>query len=191
MTHGRGADVFARREDADWDMFLRGGGAGDHPWSSAGASAEPVELEPAPPAAGELLPVAGTVRHFHARVVGLPYPNSDGTSRREAVAGLRRWERVRLRHRPDNPVDCNAVAVLRENDDRQLGYLPATLAKELVAAALSGTRYLAVVHEVSVPDPNDLIAVAPTRASLLVLALEGGATVAMARRHLLGVMNRR
>ena len=137
------------------------------------------------------MPVVGTVRHFHARVVGLPYPNSDGTSRREAVAGLQRWERVRLRHRPDNPVDSNAVAVLRETDERQLGYLPATLAKDVVAAARGGTRYLAVVHEISAPDPNDLIAVSPVRATLLMLALEGGATTAMARRHLLGLMNRR
>ena len=190
MTHGGSADIFAKRDDTDWDMFCRGSATSD-PWSSPGASSEPQELEPARSPAGEPVPVVGTVRHFHARVVGLPYPNSDGTSRREAVAGLRRWERVRLRHRPDNPVDPNAVAVLRETDERQLGYLPATLAKDLVAAAREGTRYLAVVDEVSAPDPGDLIAVVSTRATLLVLALEGGATTATARRHLLELMNRR
>ena len=191
MTHGRGGDDFvSSREDADWAMFCRGGARGDA-WTPAGAPSETQELEPAPSAAGESMPGVGTVRHFHARVVGLPYPNDDGTSRRDAVAGLRRWERVRLLHRPDNPVDGNAIAVLRDSDGRQLGYVPAAQAQDLVAAAREGTRYLAVVHEVIAPGPDDLIAVAPVRAVLLVLALEGGATTAMARHHLLGLMNRR
>jgi hypothetical protein len=131
------------------------------------------------------------VRHFHAPVVGVPYPNSDGTSRRDAVAGLRKWERVRLRHCPDNPVDSNAVAVLRDADERQLGYLPATVAKDVVAAARDGTRYFAVVDELRAPDPDDMISMTPTRARLLVLVMEGGATVATARRYLLHLMNRR
>lgn len=189
MTHGReGADIFARRDDTDWSMFLRGSPRDDgaHPWGGNDlAPSRPQELEPDP--ASDISGATGTVRHFHARVVGLPYPNADGTSRREAVTRLRRWERVRLRHRPDNPVDANAVEVLRATDERQLGFLPATLAAELVAAARAGTRYLAVVSEVTGPSPDDLIAVAPVRATLLVLALEGGATVAMARKHLFGV----
>lgn len=191
MTHGReSADIFSRRDDSDWDMFLRGtrGDASADPWSNDRISAsEPQELEPDP--SSDAPAASGIVRHFHAPVVGLPYPNRDGTSRREAVTRLRRWERVRLRHRPDNPVDVNAVEVLRATDERQLGFLPATLAAEVVAAAHKGTRYLAVVSEVSGPSPDDLISVAPVRATLLVLVLEGGAAIVMARKYLLRLMN--
>jgi hypothetical protein len=176
MTHGG--------IDSDWDMFLRGRSDARDPFG--GTSNGPQELEPD---LSDDSPEKGRVRHFNAPVVGLPYPNADGTSRREAVAGLRRWERVRLRHRPDNPVDVNAVAVLRDSDERQLGYLPATLAAEVVESARQGTRYLAVVSEVSAPGPDDLIAVAPVGATLLLLVLESGATAAMARRHLLDLMN--
>ena len=192
MTHGRdGADIFARRDEADWAMFLRASArdtSSADPWRrSVGASSEPQELEP-DLARADASADGGSVRHFHARVVGLPYPNADGTSRREAVTRLRRWERVRLRHRPDNPVDANAVEVLRAPDERQLGFLPAPLAAEVVAAARTGTRYLAVVSEVTGPSQDDLLAVAPVRATLVVLALEGGATVAVAREHLLNVI---
>src|SRR3954470_6117339 len=94
--------------DADWEMFCRGrgddsaepfgmpgGGSGD---VSVGG---PVALEPADDDDGAAERPGAAVRHFFARVVGLPYANSDGTSRREAVRGLRRWDRVRLVHRPD------------------------------------------------------------------------------------------
>src|SRR5688500_6137346 len=40
------------------------------------------------------------VRHFHAKVVGVSYPNPDGSSRIEAVRGLKVRELVRLEHRP-------------------------------------------------------------------------------------------
>jgi hypothetical protein len=127
---------------------------------------------------------AGEVRHFYAPVVGLPYPNPDGTSRREAVRGLRQWERVHLVHRPDNPVDRNAVAVLRAADGRQLGFLPAALAADVVEAARGGTRYLAVVSEVTGAG-DELVSVAPVRARVLVLVLGAGATTAQARRYFL------
>src|SRR5688500_11912841 len=48
MTQGREAEVFARRVDADWEMFCRGGGAGGDPFSSPGVATEPQELEPPP-----------------------------------------------------------------------------------------------------------------------------------------------
>ena len=187
MTERAAGDVFARREDADWAMFCRGGG-GTEPFT---IDAEPVELEPGddPPGAAAAGPRG--VRHFIAPVVGLPYPNADGTSRREAVRGLRTWEKVQLVHRPDNPVDPNAVAVLRPADGRQLGYLPAATAAEVVAAARARTRYLAVVNDVTGGAADDLISVAPVRATLVVLALEPGATKAAARQYLLRLMNGR
>jgi hypothetical protein len=186
MTQRAAGDVFARREDADWAMFCRGGQDAE-PFA---ADAEPVELEPGEDAGDAGYSLRG-VRHFIAPVVGLPYPNADGTSRREAVRELRTWEKVQLVHRPDNPVDANAVAVLCPADGRQLGYLPAATAAEVVAAARAGTRYLAVVNDVTGGDADDLVSVAPVRATLVVLVLERGATKAHARRHLLDLMNRR
>ena len=178
--------------DADWEMFCRGKVINDDaPWAPLELIPRPVPLEPddegddPPGAAG------GAVGHFHARIVGVVYPNADGTSRREAVRQLRRLERVRLAHRPDNPVDVNAVAVLREPDGMQLGYLPAAVAKGVVAAARErGTRYLALVAEAGGGETDDLISVGPVRADLLVLTLEHGATKATARRYLLGWVNR-
>jgi hypothetical protein len=165
--------------DADWEMFCRG--RRDEAFSGS-SDAEPVTLElPEEPAQTENERVS-EVRHFFAPVVGLPYPNPDGTSRRDAVRGLGRWERVHLIHRPDNPVDCDAVSVLRASDGRQLGFLPATLAAEVVEAARGGTRYLAVVSEVTGAG-EDLLSVAPVRARLLVLVLGAGATKAQARRY--------
>jgi hypothetical protein len=172
MAHGR---------DADWEMFCRG--RRDEAFGGV-ADAEPVTLEPPEEPTGTENSSVGEIRHFFASVVGLPYPNPDGSSRREAVRGLGRWERVHLVHRPDNPVDCNAVAVLRASDGRQLGFLPATLAAEVVEAARGGTRYLALVSEVTGAG-DELISVAPVRARLLVLELRWGATRAQARQYLL------
>ena len=186
MTERTAGDVFARREDADWAMFCRGGPAAE-PFA---ADAEAVELEPGEDAPGPAAGLAG-VSHFIAPVVGLPYPNADGTSRREAVRELRTWEKVQLLHRPDNPVDTNAIAVLRPADGRQLGYLPAETAADVVAAARAGARYLAVVNDVTGGAADDLISVAPVRATLVVFALEPGATKAAARQYLLRLMNGR
>lgn len=177
MAYGGGEGVFAKREDADWAMFCRGG--------ADAMAAEPVTLEPGDEHDQASPAPAAKVRHFFTPVVGLPYPNADGTSRRTAVRGLRRWERVRLVHRPDNPVDSNAVAVLRAGDERQLGYLPAAVAKDVVASASGGTRYVAVVSEVTGAEPDDLLSAEPLRARLLVLTLEGGATKAAARSYFL------
>jgi hypothetical protein len=169
--------------DADWEMFCRGrGDETDH--SCPVSTDEPVALEPEADEAPAEAPPSAVVSQFFAPVVGLPYPNSDGTNRREAVRGLRPRDRVRLTHRPDNPVDANAVAVLRTSDGRQLGYLPAALAADVVAAARQGTRYLALVSEVAGAAASDLLGIAPVRVRLLILALDGGATISMARAFL-------
>ena len=174
------------RSDADWEMFCRGRSVVED-----GAGHEPVELESADgDDASPEDPAGATVRHLHTRIVGVVYPNDDGTSRRDTVRTLRRLDRVRLVHRPDNPVDPNAVAVLRHPDGPQLGYLPAIMAKDVVNAARDrGTRYLALVTEVTGAAPDDFISVAPVGAALVVLVLEGGATKQMARRYLLELMN--
>ena len=81
--------------------------------------------------------------------------------------------------------------VVRPTDGRQLGYLRAALAKDVVAAARQGTRYLALVHQVTGADPLAGLSAGGGQvgAVLLVLALEHGATKAMARRYLLDLVN--
>src|SRR5687768_384097 len=96
--------------DADWEMFCRGRAASaDAPWATSGAvdDAVPLNLDDAADAAGaaSLGGSGGTISHIHTRIVGVVYPNPDGTSRRDAVRTLRRLDLVRLAHRPDNPVD--------------------------------------------------------------------------------------
>ena len=118
----------------DWEMFCRGRPSADD---------GPVPLEPED---SDEPTTGAAVRHVTTRIVGIPYPNPDGTGRRDAVRALGRLDRVQLVHRPDNPVDRNAVAVLRHPDGHQLGYLPAAHAADVVAAARErGTRFLALV----------------------------------------------
>lgn len=195
MSREQASDVFARRSDPEWEMFCRG--RREDVTSLAGPEQrdrEPVDLAPGDGPAGDpSASGAAAVRHFYAKVVGVTYPNEDGTSRRDAVRVLGRWEVVRLVHRPDNPVDVNAVAVLNR-DGRQLGYLPATLAKDVVAAARgTGTRYLALVSDVTGGGPESelLLGSQPVGARLLILALEGGATKDAARRYFRDLMNRK
>jgi hypothetical protein len=174
MLRDEAEGVFQRRAaDPEWEMFCRGRRAVAQSWadaSTAGEGTGPVCLEPLQHSSDAAAPHGARVRHFHTRIVGIVYPNDDGTSRREAVKGLRRMDRVRLVHRPDNPADANAVAVLRHPNGRQLGYLPAAVAKEVVAAARDGTRYLAVVLEVTGAGPYDFIAGGTVGATLLILS---------------------
>ena len=202
---------FVARPDRDWEMFCRGRRDDGPSWVDAAPAEEPdrspagwdwladpdgdapVALSPDHDEGGRgTATLAGhaadppRVRHFQAKVVGVCYPNPDGSSRIGVVRAMRVRELVRLEHRPDNPVDPNAVAVLRLGDGRQLGYLRAVLAKEVVAAARRGTRYLALVSKITGVDG---IGGGQAGVVLLVLILEGGATKAMARRYLLDLMN--
>jgi hypothetical protein len=164
---------------ADWEMFCRGRSSQDD---------EPVRLEPDDAAEAG---ADASVRHVTTRIVGISYPNPDGTGRRDAVRALRRLDRVRLVHRPDNPVDPNAIAVLRDPDGHQLGYLPAAHASEMVAPARDrGTRFLALVAAIS-GDADDMLSVGAIGAEVVLLVLEAGATKAMARQYLLGLLRGR
>lgn len=87
------------------------------------------------------------IRHFHARVVGVSHANEDGTSRQRIIARCSQWEVLKLRHECDNPIDRNAVAVLRANGE-QLGYLDRDLAEEIAKRLESGWRYFPMIKEI-------------------------------------------
>lgn len=91
---------------------------------------------------------SSNVRHVFSKVVGISRPNRDGSSRQDIAAKCQTLEKLVLRHEEDNPVDPNAVAVLRETGE-QLGYLRAELAKEVVQNAGQGYSYGVNVAEVT------------------------------------------
>jgi hypothetical protein len=65
---------------------------------------------------------------FWSKVAGVTHQNSDGTSRQEILKRCEARELLRLVPEPDNPVDRDAIAVLRQNGE-QLGYLERRLAR--------------------------------------------------------------
>jgi hypothetical protein len=86
--------------------------------------------------------------HFHTKVVGVTFRNSDGTDRQELIARCRVSEPVQLIADPDNPVDADAVAVCRANGE-QLGHLRAELAREIVNKSAMGWRYAVCISDLT------------------------------------------
>jgi hypothetical protein len=67
---------------------------------------------------------------FYQKVVGVKHLNQDQTRRSTIIKRCAPLEILRIEQEPNNPVDVNAVAVLRQ-DGSQLGYLPARNAFEI------------------------------------------------------------
>jgi DNA-directed RNA polymerase subunit RPC12/RpoP len=74
---------------------------------------------------------------FYSKVAGVSHQNANGTSRQEIIRRCRAGERLTLVCDPLNPVDPNAVMVLRSNGE-QLGYLTAHLAADLCDQVSAG-----------------------------------------------------
>jgi hypothetical protein len=55
------------------------------------------------------------LRHFFTKVAGVSHENRNGTSRQEIISRCRQWEQLRFMREHENPVDANAVAVVRAN----------------------------------------------------------------------------
>jgi len=90
----------------------------------------------------------GDLRHVRTKLVGVTFPNADGSSRQALIARCRSGERLTLRHEPNNPADDHAVAVYNPGGE-QLGHLRRKLAHEVVARSADGTRWAAYVSEVT------------------------------------------
>jgi hypothetical protein len=81
-------------------------------------------------------------------VVGVSYPNPDGSNRRFEIATLRPGDPVELRREPRNKHDPFAVGVWSERNIR-LGYLSAERAPWIGAKLLDGLEVRAIFQEVS------------------------------------------
>ena len=94
-------------------------------------------------------------RYFHAKVVGVTHSNPDGTSRQRIIAGCYPCEVLRLQPEPENPVDKNAIAVLRASG-KQIGYLDAELACEVAGRIACGWHYIPIIKEIRGEDSPSL-----------------------------------
>lgn len=86
---------------------------------------------------------------FPTKVVGVTFEE-----RQEIVRQLQEGETLVLKRQPENPVDPNAVAVFRENEE-QVGFLKKRLAKELSRYLDKGIKYKCKVSEVTGEDEKE------------------------------------
>jgi hypothetical protein len=116
---------------------------------------------------GELLPKND--RRLHTKVVGVTKPNTDGSSRQDAIAKMHQFDLVELVRNPNDPWDSNAIKVMAlieqparrkkgevhaaapEIQRAQVGHLDAELAKELAPALDRGERWWAIATRVGGP----------------------------------------
>lgn len=79
-------------------------------------------------------------KEFHSKIVGVTYPNDDGSSRQELLAKCGKGQKLDLALRPMEQ-DKNAVAVLTRSGE-QLGWLSREVASG-IARALRKKDYYA------------------------------------------------
>ena len=84
---------------------------------------------------------------FDAKVVGLTYPNADGSDRQEIARELQPQDELRLSPEPENRFDKHAIALLAP-DGRQIGYCDSRLAGELTRRLAQGLQIRAYVRAV-------------------------------------------
>ena len=89
---------------------------------------------------------------YWCTVAGVRHANDDGTSRQEAINQCRPPEVLRLVLEPNNPVDPNAVKVMRQNG-KQLGYVPKRLAARMRDHFIKGERWDAILSEITGLEP--------------------------------------
>jgi hypothetical protein len=88
------------------------------------------------------------VRHFFAKVVGTSHPNSDGSSRQEALRHLWQGEPVLFRHDVNNAFSKHAMAVHRRSGE-QLGYLDDRLGRETLNRMDAGEAWIGLITEIT------------------------------------------
>jgi hypothetical protein len=86
------------------------------------------------------------IEELSLAVVGIGYPNADGSSRLEELKLCKREEPVDLRLEPENPHDSRAVAVFSARGV-QIGYLPVDRAGWIFRRIEEGEPAFAVFQE--------------------------------------------
>lgn len=86
------------------------------------------------------------IKDIYIKVVGVSFPNPDGSSRQEVIAQIKPSDFIELRREHNNPYDSNAIAVYFEN--QQVGYVGKEDAKFLSVLWDAGSVLSAIASEV-------------------------------------------
>jgi hypothetical protein len=87
-------------------------------------------------------------RYFFSKIAGVSHLNKDGTSRQLILEQVQQFENLLMRPEPDNPVDPEAVMLVRASG-QQVGYLEARVAHETTSRVRSGEMWGVMVTEVT------------------------------------------
>jgi hypothetical protein len=98
-------------------------------------------------------------------VVGIPYPNADGSSREAEARLCAAGEPVDLVPEPDNPEDQHAVKVVSARGV-QLGYIASGRAVLVARRIAGGDEAIAIFHQLAEPEPGQPLRVAYVRARI-------------------------
>ena len=84
---------------------------------------------------------------FYSVIVGVSFPNDDGTSRQEYLRLCKPYEPLILKWCKNNPVDKHAIGIFRETGE-QLGYLNSRCAHETLTKTRHGEKWTALLVNV-------------------------------------------
>ncbi len=118
------------------------GRSGRRQWHEGSAKKSSLRVEP------EQSDETGSINWCHTKVAGVSHENRDGTQRQEIASRCQPGERLRLVAEPDNPVDPNAIKVVRANGE-QLGYLKADLAARIQAGRFFDSKLEDIIVELT------------------------------------------
>ena len=90
----------------------------------------------------------GKLKEMSLKVVGVTFPNTDGTSRQETISKISLSSDVQLIREPNNEYDPNAIAVFIDNF--QVGFLAGEDAQNIAVLMDSGVTFEAVVEQLGV-----------------------------------------
>lgn len=88
------------------------------------------------------------VETFYSKVVGITFPNRDGSSRLKEIRKCEISEELQLVPEPDNPADRCAVAVCRMNG-KQIGYMTKKVSGQVFNNILAGRRYACFISDLT------------------------------------------
>jgi hypothetical protein len=82
------------------------------------------------------------------KIVGVTFPNSNGSSRQEIISKINLLSTVELVREPHNEYDPNAIAVYVEGE--QVGFLSSEEAVSMASLMDSGTDFHVIVEDIGV-----------------------------------------